>query len=436
MRKLMSSLFFVSIVVFLTSCDLDRNSSENEASTNAKITAFSIYNDSIPALKKAVFKVDQDAKTIANKDSIPYGTSLDSCYVTLTSIAGKITIGDKLYAGKKDTLRFDFKKSQDIVTLALDGETSLTYKLSVNVHHVDPDTMLWKPIVSQIISTTPLQEGSTYFNNKAIYYYKDNTGVHALTSQKGKTWSAVTVSGLDAAVNLRRIVVFQDKVLLEHSNKLYLSTDGFTFTNQAITGVQMSHLLYAMNDKVYGLQQVGKTLTLVESSDLTTWSETVALPLTFPIEEESITVCLSTSGKTRVNVFGGKDVDGNLLNSLWASENNTYWANLMSGTKLAPRVGASLLKYGKRLLLVGGKEADKVAEDKVLFSKDGGLTWDKPTDKEGDNALFVPRYNCNVIDTQTGTLILVGGQTAETEYVRDVWTALLYKAMPDFKVKE
>lgn len=436
MRKLMSSLLFLSLVLFLTSCDLDRNTTENEVSTDAKITAFGIYNDSIPTLKTAVFKVDQDAKTIANEDSIEYGSPLDSCYVSLRSVAGKITIGDKLYAGKKDTLRFDFRKPQDIVTVALDGETTLTYKLSVNVHHVDPDTMIWKPTVSQIIATTPLQEGSTYFNNQAIYYYKDNTGVHAQTSQKGKTWTAATVSGLDATVDLRHVVVFKDKVLLAHNNQLYTSNDGLAFTNQAIGGVQVSHLLYTMNDKVYGLQQVGKTLTLVESADLSSWSETVELPNTFPIEGEAITVCQSASGKMRVNIFGGKDVDGNLLNSLWATENNTYWANLMSGTKLAPRTGSALLKYGKRLLLIGGKQEDKVAEDKVLFSKDGGLTWDKPTDKEGDNALFVARYNCNVIDTQTGKLILVGGQTAETDYLKDVWTALLYKAMPDFKVKE
>lgn len=436
MRKLMSSFLFLSLVLFLTSCDLDRNTTENEASTDAKITAFGIYNDSIPALKTTYFKVDQDAKTIANEDSIEYGSPLDTCYVALRSIAGKITIGDKLYAGKKDTLRFDFRKPQDIVTVALDGETTLTYKLTVNVHHVDPDTMIWKPIVSQIIASTPLQEGSTYFNNKAFYYYKDNTGVHAQTSPKGKTWTTATVSGLDAAVNLRHVVVYKDKVLLAHNDQLYTSTDGLAFTAQAINGVQVNHLLYTLNDKVYGLQQVGTTLSLVESADLSTWTQIVELPSKFPIQGAAVTVCQSASGKMRVNIFGGKDVDGNLLNSMWATENNTYWANLMSGSQLAPRTGASLLKYGKRLLLIGGKEADKVAEDKVLFSKDGSLTWDKPTSKEGDNALFVPRYNCNVIDTQTGTLILVGGQTADTDYLKDVWTALLYKAMPDFKVKE
>ncbi|MDR2843851.1 MAG: DUF6242 domain-containing protein, partial [Candidatus Symbiothrix sp.] len=69
---LLVSLLFISV----TSCLGDEEEIEKITSADAQITAFSLLHDSIPALSKTVFTIDQANGLIFNHDSLPFETVL------------------------------------------------------------------------------------------------------------------------------------------------------------------------------------------------------------------------------------------------------------------------------------------------------------------------------------------------------------------------
>ena len=143
-----ASFFMVSFVI--TSCLDDDNNIEY--SPDATIHAFALDTAGLGSYK---FTIDQLSREIYNEDSLPVhaDTIIDKILIkTLTTASGVVTMKDK--SGNDSVLNIndsiDLRKELIIKVWSTEALAGISpnqtkeYKIKVNVHKHDPDSLRWK----------------------------------------------------------------------------------------------------------------------------------------------------------------------------------------------------------------------------------------------------------------------------------------------------
>ena len=145
--KFLSVIVSFLIVSFALSSCLDSDDNY-EFSSDATIHAFGI--DTIHG-KHYKFTIDQLNRLIYNRDSLPVGsdTIIDRILIDTMTVTGWITSGsptDTVFV-MSDSVDLRPAMNNDAGMLfkahAADGVTVREYKLKVNVHLQDPDSLVW-----------------------------------------------------------------------------------------------------------------------------------------------------------------------------------------------------------------------------------------------------------------------------------------------------
>ena len=157
--KFLSVIVSFLIVSFALSSCLDSDDNY-EFSSDATIHAFGI--DTIHG-KHYKFTIDQLNRLIYNRDSLPVGsdTIIDRILIDTMTVTGWITSGsptDTVFV-MSDSVDLRPAMNNDAGMLfkahAADGVTVREYKLKVNVHLQDPDSLVW----------TDMQKRGNIFSN-------------------------------------------------------------------------------------------------------------------------------------------------------------------------------------------------------------------------------------------------------------------------------
>ncbi|MGM9804827.1 MAG: DUF6242 domain-containing protein [Candidatus Aphodosoma sp.] len=436
MNRITFSLLLATLVIItFVSCIGNNNDTNNKISETAVITGFSLKGNS--AVSKCRFSINQDSMLIYNADSLDMHTRIDSLYAVINPTFHKIYVNDTIDFYMFDTLWLNFENQFTFRVVAADKKTEATYRLNVNKHTVDPDTIIWEGIATQVFRGVTSGQHAVYLNEKMVYMGILDGTFTVYTSVNGKTWNAGTVSGLpdsQASADLPHSVSTGNEVYLTIDNKLYKSPDGLRWTPVETEG-GIDRLLFYMNNALYAVAVNGKEQTLMRLDDNYRWTEACILPYDFPVTGEAILVSRGPSGAYRAFVAGGIDTDGNYLNSVWSTEDCSYWSNLSSGSKtITPHAYSAIAQYAGHLMLVGGHDKDGNILQEELKSKDFGLTWQsvKGTKMEIPQ-LYVRRYGHSVIIPGNGFIYFIGGYTSDDTSVSDVWSGLNYSSLPGFK---
>ena len=183
-----ASFFMVSFVI--TSCLDDDNNIEY--SPDATIHAFALDTAGLGSYK---FTIDQLSREIYNEDSLPVhaDTIIDKILIkTLTTASGVVTMKDK--SGNDSVLNIndsiDLRKELIIKVWSTEALAGISpnqtkeYKIKVNVHKHDPDSLRWKYMdkINDQIQITGEQKsiifGSEVFTysvvNSKLYVYKNS----------------------------------------------------------------------------------------------------------------------------------------------------------------------------------------------------------------------------------------------------------------------
>ncbi|MBO7213234.1 MAG: hypothetical protein J6U99_01585, partial [Rikenellaceae bacterium] len=275
---------------------------------------------------------------------------------------------------------------------------------------------------------------------KLVYMAVVDNRLLVYESETGENWSVVLPAGIDAdlmKLNLNYLVATEEYMFVFGDGKLYRSADAGVWTEVETSGAEVENLLFVMGNRVYAVATNGHMVRL----DGAEWVDLGVLPSKFPVEGGAVLVAEAPSGKERVFVAGGIDVEGNYLSSVWSSENGEYWSDMTSGREqFTPRAYAALAQYGEGLMLFGGHGKPegsianaKVVEDAQLFSKDFGLNWGGPNAKSVVDSLYVPRYEHSAVVTPAGYLYLIGGRVSSEGTINDVWKGLNYASLPGFR---
>ena len=233
---------FLTVSFIVTSC---LNSDETEAtySFNSSITAFSLgtlhidrmgidsngedsaYVDTINCAKYP-FSIDQTTRVIENKDSLPVGTHIDKVVTDLTADSDVIFYtknGKDTLWTSTDSIDFTMNDPETGVqehavmfgVYAYSGTRGKTYKVKVNVHLQEPDTITWKNFNSPAFPTPLAEMKAVYAGGKVFVFGKDGTETviryMEVSSGEPQAWQDVEVTGL-SSIQAASATVWRDEV--------------------------------------------------------------------------------------------------------------------------------------------------------------------------------------------------------------------------------
>lgn len=413
-------------IVFASACNKDDDKKDDNQSSitnihSVAITKFALQSNSsvMRGLDSVYFAIDLENGVIFNADSLPKGTDVSKLATTITfynAISeavytmenGSHRTGESDYrTSPNDTI--DFTGDVSLRVVSADGENSMVYRIKVNVHKMDPDSLAW---TDEAIAALPsrmadprAQSTVRLADDNALCIIEESDGSYTLarSDRQAKQW---VKSELNMAFtpNLGSLTAADDALyMLDADGNLYSSADGNAWTATgnkwiSITGAYGRHALGIVSDG-NGMRHTAYP------ADGAIADSPVAD--TFPISGASnmVTVANRWASTPTALLAGGTDALGRPQSATWAFD-GARWASISNAP--APALnGASLIPYfafrkaytGQKVnefpvwMLIGGTLADGSINRKVYLSYDNGINW-----REGSDHLNMPDYLPAVTD--------------------------------------
>ena len=419
------------MVVIMTGCD--NNTNTTTLSSVAQLKAFSFAkNDSFPGLAAAVFTIDErlDTGLVWNKDSMLYGTRLDSVVPRFTFAttpgAAFLTFPDTtVVLTGYDTL--DFNPRPIYLTLrSADKSTTKVYEIRPSVHRIDPDLYTWTQLTASVYPEDDSEQRVVELGADFVMVVSNGFELRVFRSADGAEWSSPAVpTGLPAGTRVRQIISDGNTLYYGQDNAVYTSTDAVTWTAHNVSYDVRTMLLY-WNEQVWAL-------TGDEGNyELATYANG-ALTLTglrpdglFPVSDFASVTFHSPSLRERAMIIGGFAENGQSLNTRWnleysrhTPENNGYRLQEFSIDRPSFKslTGISVIDYNGQLLLFGGVD-DKMTYygRDILISDDEGLNWyAADTAKNQLPEVYQARQKQTAI-VRNNDIYLFGGQDKQTTF--------------------
>jgi len=447
MKKYLFLTIASLVMIIVTGCD---TSSTTVISDNTIITYLTMYSPKDENVKGHVFTIDTVNNLIYNEDSLDFGTEVDSLAPMLTPIFETCVIDDSINLYSNDTVYVDFTKEHTLTVTSEDNAKTRTYKIWVNVHQVNPDTIEFD-YMGELNADDILKDKCIAAENGEMYWLLDKGGkLMVLSGLNGRQWEPYTTEGVTKSIDeidIEHAVVHNGEVHMMSGMTLFSSNHGANWSSiETTSDIEIEHLMFSLYGELYALGKSNKILRL----NGTKWEETAQMPTGFPVRGESICTGKSPSGSWRVMVACGIDEMGNYLSDVWSTENGSYWVKLtLKDSLITKRANAGLIQYASGLILLGGTDKDgEMVEDNCMYSQDYGMTWqllDSAFSVDSTvSHLFARREKHSVVPTADGYIIITGGTyyypmntgfppRKKSEKVNDMWKGMHYASLPGFK---
>jgi len=438
----------LSVLAGLMAACLNTNNFDEMYSLNdAELLWFGLsHTDSLPELANVNFTIDQRGEVglIYNKDSMAYQTELPTrVYVDYISGAGtqnvlNITDGDSIWVKSSDTI--DISRPLTLKVFALDGVTTKIYIAQLNIHQVDPDSLQYFQIASELPFLRADTIKTVVFNGHFLTYVKTGDQIQLYSSTDAINWTEKNNSGLPKNVVIKGIQSKGDRLFAHtEDGELYIrhnpDADLWELADKPASIKVKSILGYltASPKQPAGLSLIVETdgiHTFAFLKDFIQWEydsvKPTLIPEDFPVKDFS-NHCYQLMQTGRITIFAGVSLKGNFLNTVWSTENGRYWAKLLTNYYVFPILeGSNIFYYNNEFWLMNGKLDDKFNED-IYYSRDGGVTWKtKEKDKHLMPEEFSPRYNASVVTDKDNKYFYVIGGKQDTVFT-DVWKGFLNK---------
>ena len=391
--KFLSVIVSFLIVSFALSSCLDSDDNY-EFSSDATIHAFGI--DTIHG-KHYKFTIDQLNRLIYNRDSLPVGsdTIIDRILIDTMTVTGWITSGsptDTVFV-ISDSVDLRPAMNNDAGMLfkahAADGVTVREYKLKVNVHLQDPDSLVWTDMQKRgnIFSNTINlgQQKAVVLGDELFVYTSNSTAYKTSTAPDKYNWSKVNVSNLPSDVKLTSAVEYNSALyMVTESKRVFSSTNGAAWTEVTTLGDNVIVLINGFSDRLSGIVEINGKQYFNICKDGKNWeAENTAdnlileeVPAGFPTENISTTQTSTGNGVEKV-VLAGMPLANEKETTPWFSLDGKGWASLantMYDTYCPGMDNPAIMYYGDMFYCFGG-ELD------AIYSSITGIAWSKTETK-------------------------------------------------------
>lgn len=437
--------------LLLSSCLGSDDEPGYELSMDCQITNFSLSSDSVPDLSSVVFTIDQVNGRIFNADSMPYGTKIEKviCSMKFASTVWNCqliqeAVGDTIYWNSQDSV--DFSKPVKIITTAVDQVTTKTYIAQVNVHQMIPDSMTWELYGEGIAGAVLKNEKVLVLGNQEEEYYYMYTqpadaskGYQLFRSpvSDAKNWTELPLTGLPAGeIMLSQLTEYEGQVYAATvKGALYRSADGQDWRVVEHTPVIKALLgeVKEGNNRPSAFSAIvaadGDRQVFASMDKEGSWQTGEAVPDGFPVSGFG-NVGYNSMYRERLMLVGGKTVQNNLTNGVWATMDGRAWS-LLTDTEsdyFSPREGAMVAKYDNKLFLLGGIEAGDKALKDIYFSSDGGVTWDLSDTLTVMPDNFTARGFASIhVDKENFIYLFGGKEKTDSNELDQVWRGRIHR---------
>lgn len=397
MRK-KNSLLMISVIIsgLFVSC---WDNFTERTYYNANITSFGFdAHDTCPDIEDYVFNINQlsDTGLIYNLDSLPYGRVVNTLYPTLTlqSSNGNIFVNDSLW---EDNDSIDFTAPVIFKNTSADGLYTRIYKISVNVHQVEPDSMVMNKISNVFPANVAKSKMIRLVDGGFLSFSALSAGgmSAALSTNGALTWSAQTVTGITEEVDINSLCVFDSKYFVtSKSNQLYTSTNGFSWKTTG-DGTKIVTLYGSVKKKyidesssfyLTGLaKKASGELCFARSADGVAWTLGSAVNADFPVSDYALVKGTTVTGVQFYTIATGFNAAGGYSSSIWSTETGLNWVLISDGSDarkaLGKRKGASIFYYDNYLVCFGGIDPDGYYHKDLYVSEDHGKAWAEAPEK-------------------------------------------------------
>ena len=395
-------------ILFILACSLVacKQSEVSETSSENRVHTFTFYEDTLnPGLTKATYKIEDrtypDTGLIYSKDSLRYKTRLDSVvpYITYKATPGSATFylpNDTIVSTGNDTIDLT-QKPVYLHVFASDMKTERWYKIDINVHKINPDLYVWENLVDNIFPQQNCETKAFYIKDQFVLFVNNGLSTQIYTSKDTTNWaqSNTTLTGLPTPCHVRDIVLHDNQLYYIDKDKLYASANIYNWEETDYSGSTFEpiNMLLSYNNLAWCIVQDTTTkqlaLATIQNNQITPQKniedhEDGYIPNTFPISDFAATSFTCSSERPRAIVVGGRNINGDPVNSRWSFEYdpNVKKYSLKDFTISQPSfktlTGASIIQYDGKLMMFGCIDNNLEWNSTMLYSKDEGMNWQIP----------------------------------------------------------
>lgn len=387
-RNLITSCSFGSNITAYTS-----NMVRNDDGELVEVKDTTTYSSS-----DYTFVIDQLNSLIYTKDSLPVGSYIKKMPITLSSAGAYAT---RLVKDSKGNEVDTVWTSEDSLDLTLPVRfkvyasdlTTRIYTLKVNVHTVDPDSLVWNKFGDSFSGgkATGIQR-SIVFNDQIITYAETADGIKAyFTNYKSAQPSSTerSLSGIENA-NIESVYVFNGNAYMTTSDKkIFRSADGENW-EEVVSDTSIITIVGAMtmNSNSKKLILIGEEdgKRIFRTMDSNGWTEEKAdVPSAFPADNfNGFENKLTTNSRYRFNVMGREDETTALNDTVsysWFTTDGLKWTEMLGiSTKVLPKMkNPTYLYYNGQTIAFGYGPEEKF--NSIYSSEEYGLVWEETTSK-------------------------------------------------------
>lgn len=411
-RNILSLLTLLSAVFIFASC-LGSNDQDTTSYGDTAITSFSlgtlvrtmhttsskgvdsIYTTTVTG-SNYVFNIDQFGGQVYNTDSLPIGTK-PKALCTINSKNGGTVVyttikGDSLsYYSTSDSV--DFSSPREFRVYANNGASYRKYKISVNVHQQDSDTIEWKNIANNTnIGSLKAMKAVEYNNN--IYVFGStgtNTVAYLSSAIDGKTWNQVQFSRSLSSDSYKSIIINGGNAFIISDGEVLKSTNMSDWVSVNANS-NLKQLIGSSTTELYALNN-NNTISLSKDNGATWSNDNLGNDAgLLPINDISYTTynLASNDSTDRVIVVGNRATSaGDTTAVVWTklveySKGSTpgSWETVEKSEDnfknyLPDLTSLVMIPYDNGMLAFGGygSNSKKTKFSQFYQSYDSGITW-------------------------------------------------------------
>lgn len=446
LKYLRQTVFILLWAMLISSCLNSSNSGDFELSKDAQIYTFrmSAVKDTSRYLSDAKFSIDQLRGRIFNQDSLPYLFNLDSVDIDIAGKSGlnfsniKVILKDKdstinTWNGK-DSLAF--KRIKSIETTAMDGKTTITYEISINIHQQNPYIFNWGKMADNYI-TAPIEKQKTVsFAGAFFTYYVTGGQLRASSAATADptTWKPVVISGLPANVDISSLIAVtqgSNPIIYARTedNALFRSINGTVWNK-----VEIEYPVKSIFGKLPSVSGESSILVAVEDGGALKFATTTdfislklwnSLDAKFPLKDFSSVSLESSSvhAAKYIILYGGTDISNNTSDKLWIIQEKDGSMTSISKKPAIDITSARLFTYDSKVYLM----TFDGTKNSLYFSNNYGLNWISGGESQTLSEEMTVRKESTVITDSDNFIWIFGGKSVSNSHIVDVWRGRLNK---------
>lgn len=445
------AVFFAATSI-MTSC-LDNDVEQITYTSETSITGFSLGTLNINRMGKDKngldspyvdtldcsnypFTIDQINRIITNKDSLPVGTHIDKVITSITYDAGMLGYTPK--GSDNDTIwtstdSIDFTEPVEFKVYAYSGVEGKPYKVTINVHQQEPDTISWKKFDNNPFSAGNLSEQKAVYANGKVYVFgKNGNGTHIeysdVANDNPSPWEPVT-DNIPSSIDTYSATAWAGNIyfLARGTNDKQLYKLNVTTDKIEPVGTETFEMLIGANEIKSELYAVkgGKSGIYKEN----TWTED-ADPFTLcptgkPFFSNTTTASYNSNITSTVALCYNQGTTANNTTALvfnrMSSDNK--WETRMQNLPLPNLKNVTMIYYDGKLYAFGGESVKPEVKPFSQFycSTDNGLCWRPVTECMAFPAEFSTLYTTHHGNYSCAVTPKLESETSRGNFIWIVW---------------